>query len=141
MNPKLAKLMELKTRAVEATERVVGECARATEQAAKLLKTAEEQCEAALVAADEPREESAWDVGYRRAHLQTVRDVVTRRHAALRAAEAKETEARAAMVDAKREHKKLEMWCETRARELSAEDARKERLLTDDLALRGARRA
>lgn len=141
---KLEALLDLRSRAVEAAEMAVASRLRHTASAREILAQCQAQYEAGLTEASRLSEdgwESAWDLGYRRAHLETLRTRITRALNALDEASKEEDRARSLLVDAKREHKKLELWCDARAREVQQDDDRKERKATDELALRGARQS
>lgn len=138
---RLEAVLDLRQRAVESAEQAVGVAVRKSEEAREVVREAEKRYDAALIEASKDDSDSAWELGYRRSHLETLRNRITRAGTALAEAMKEEDKVRGVLVEAKREHKKLELWCDARTREAEAEEARVERRATDEMALRGARRS
>lgn len=136
---RLKALLELRDREVETAERALAGAVRHLEDALARLAAAKARFDDAMErAASEVG--TAWDLGYSRTHLETLRGGLDRLAAEISEARVAEAHARGVMVEAKREKKKLELWCDARTREIDAEEARVERRATDEIALRGARR-
>ncbi|MBK6697885.1 MAG: hypothetical protein IPG50_37710 [Myxococcales bacterium] len=137
---RLDALLDLRARAVDGAELRATQAIRVALSTAADLREAEARYESAITEAESTVEESAWDAGYRRARLDALRIAVAKRATEAHEAASAQLRAQNALMEAKRERKKLELWCDRKSAEVDAEAAKTERRQADEHALQGMRR-